>query len=219
MAPVVGRRWFQRMRAPGVLGATGCGCHFFLVAALTRCVLCARVYVCVYACVFECVLRVLLAWCAGHLSGVCFCACASGVGGGSLLPRAGKWWSPVVSLLAGGGRSPVMYFTASSLACQRYTGGCRLCLHLTPQDRRPYVARLLCVRIIGEYDKEQRYTCSTTQAVVPGRRWCPPALCSTPRRSDRCGAHYSSWAVGVSDSRSRRFLSRHCSPVFSLPFS
>lgn len=115
---------------------------------------CPRVCVCVYVCVFECVLRVLLPWCAGRLSGVCFCACALGVGGGSLLPHAGKWWSPVVSLFAGGGRSPVMYFTASSLVCQGYTGDGRLCLHLAPQDRRLFVARLLCVRVIGEYDKE-----------------------------------------------------------------
>lgn len=84
------------------------------------------------------------------------CACVLGVGGGGLVPCAGKSWSPVVSLVAGEGRSPVMYFVAASfLAGRGYTGGCRLCLHLTPQDRGPSVARLLCVRFIGEYDKEQ----------------------------------------------------------------
>lgn len=73
-----------------------------------------------------------------------------------MLPRAGKWWSPVVSVLAGGGRSPVMYFHGVVPGLPAlYTGGCRLCLHLTPQDRRPFVALLMCVRIIDEYDKER----------------------------------------------------------------
>lgn len=152
----------------GRLGLRGVGVFFSCgcvdVVRFVRACVC---YVCV--CVFECVLWVLLPWCAGLLSGVCFCACALGVGWGGLLPCAAKWWSPVVSLCAGGGRSLVMYFVAAwFLACGDYSGGCRLSLHLTPQDRGPFVARLLCVRIIGEYDKE-RCTCSITLARATGR--------------------------------------------------
>lgn len=142
---------------PGCWGQRGVGVVFFSCGCVDAMrVVRPRVCVCVHVCVFECMLRVLLPWCAGRLSGVCFCACALGVGGGSLLPRAGKWWSPVVSVLAGGGRSPVMYFHGVVPGLPAlYTGGCRLCLHLTPQDRRPFVALLTCVRIIDEYDKER----------------------------------------------------------------
>lgn len=57
-----------------------------------------------------------------------------------------------------------------------------------------------------------------TLARVPGRLWLPPAFSSTPQSSDGCGAGHFSWAVGASETRSRRFLSRYFSPVFLSRF-
>ncbi|KAK1859287.1 hypothetical protein I4F81_001884 [Pyropia yezoensis] len=66
------------------------------------------------------------------------CVCL-GVSEGGLLPCGGQCWSHVVSLVAGDGRSPVMYFVAASfLACRGSTlaAGASACIgHRRSGDR------------------------------------------------------------------------------------